>query len=61
MNIMDEKPIESKEEKPVEGKKPYTAPGLTVYGKLTELTAAGTPNKAENSNPPNPSDPFRMS
>ena len=39
---MDEKLIETKEEQPVEPKKAYTPPKLTVYGKLTELTASGT-------------------
>jgi hypothetical protein len=37
---MDEKPIENKErEDPVVEKKVYSPPTVTVYGKLTELTA----------------------
>ena len=39
---MNEKRIETKEEQPAEPKKAYTPPTLTVYGKLTELTASGT-------------------
>lgn len=40
---MDEKLIETKEEEqPVAEKKAYTPPALTVYGKLTELTAGGS-------------------
>jgi hypothetical protein len=54
MNNMDEKPIESKEAKPVEGKKPYTPPTLTVYGKLTELTASGSQGANETGSGTNP-------
>jgi hypothetical protein len=45
---MDEKPIENKEqEQPVAEKKVYTPPTLTVYGKLTELTAGGSERHQE--------------
>jgi len=39
---MDEKPIEKEQEQQIVEKKAYTPPALAVYGKLTELTAAGT-------------------
>ena len=39
---MEEKSIEKKPDQPVAEKKVYTPPALTVYGKLTELTAGGT-------------------
>jgi len=39
---MDEKPIEKEQEQPDAERKPYTPPSLTVYGKLTELTAGGS-------------------
>ena len=47
---MDEKLIEKKEqEEPVVEKKAYTPPAVTVYGKLTELTAGGSGNADEGS------------
>jgi hypothetical protein len=45
---MEEKLIENKAEQPAEVKKAYTPPTLTVYGKLTELTAGGTATRNEN-------------
>jgi hypothetical protein len=39
---MEEKTIETRQEAGSEGKKPYTPPALTVYGKLVELTAGGS-------------------
>jgi hypothetical protein len=45
---MEEKVIEKKEEQPIEPKKVYTPPMLTVYGKLTELTAGGSQPDTEN-------------
>jgi hypothetical protein len=44
---MEEKSIEIKKDLPSEEKKAYTPPALTVYGKLTELTAGGSGSKAE--------------
>jgi hypothetical protein len=44
---MEEKKIETNEKQPVIEKKVYTPPTLTVYGKLTELTAAGTTGSTE--------------
>jgi hypothetical protein len=44
---MKEKLIEPKQEEVNVEKKEYTSPTLTVYGKLTELTAGGTGNKWE--------------
>jgi hypothetical protein len=38
---MDEKLIKEEQDQPV-AKKAYTPPALTVYGKLSELTAGGT-------------------
>ena len=38
---MEDKLIESKQEEVNVEKKEYTPPTLTVYGKLTELTAGG--------------------
>ena len=50
---MEEKSIEKKPDQPVAEKKVYTPPTLTVYGKLTELTAGGTSNSSEaNPDPP---------
>jgi len=43
---MEEKSIETKQEEPT-AKKVYTPPTLSVYGKLTELTAAGTAQDRE--------------
>jgi hypothetical protein len=43
---MEEKLIGTKEEANVE-KKVYTAPTLTVYGKLTDLTAGGSQGNPE--------------
>ena len=49
---MDEKQIEKKEqEETVVEKKAYTPPALTVYGKLTELTAGGTQGHGEPTDP----------
>ena len=44
---MNEKLIESKEEQLVELKKVYTPPSVTLYGKLTDLTAGGSKNMPE--------------
>jgi len=44
---MKEKSIEKKPDQPVAEKKVYTPPTLTVYGKLTELTAGGIGTKTE--------------
>jgi hypothetical protein len=44
---MEDKLIETKEEQPVAEKKAYTPPALTVYGKLTELTAGGSATALE--------------
>ena len=46
---MEDKLIESKQEEVNVEKKEYTPPTLTVYGKLTELTAGGTSLPAEGS------------
>jgi hypothetical protein len=46
---MEEKLIEKEGDQPVVKKKVYTPPTLTVYGKLTELTAAGTGSAVEDS------------
>ena len=48
---MDEKLIETKEEQPAKPKKVYTPPALTVYGKLSELTAGGSGHAHEAGNP----------
>ena len=45
---MDENKIEQEQEQPVENKKAYTSPTLTMYGKLTELTAGGSIGNSEN-------------
>ena len=45
---MDEKLIKEEQDQPVVKKKVYTPPALTVYGKLTELTAGGTGLEVEN-------------
>jgi hypothetical protein len=47
-NNMEEKTIEKEQEQLVVDKKIYTPPTLTVYGKLTELTAGGTKDANEN-------------
>jgi hypothetical protein len=39
---MEEKAIEEKQGQPIGKKKVYTSPTLTMYGKLTELTAGGS-------------------
>lgn len=39
---MEEITIEKKQDEPVKEKKVYTPPALIVYGKMTELTAAGS-------------------
>jgi hypothetical protein len=44
---MDEKPIVKEGEQPVIKEKVYTPPTLTVYGKLTELTAGGSRGTTE--------------
>lgn len=44
---MDEKPIEKEAKQQILQKKAYTPPALTVYGKLTELTAGGTSGTLE--------------
>ena len=44
---MEEKLIEQEQDQPVVKKKIYTPPTLTVYGKLTELTAGGTGTDTE--------------
>jgi hypothetical protein len=48
---MKEKTIEKRQDQPAAEKKVYTPPTLTIYGKLTELTAAGSKsgNATENS------------
>jgi hypothetical protein len=46
---MEEKLFDKNQEQPVVDKKTYMPPTLTVYGKLTELTAAGTGSTTENS------------
>ena len=45
---MDEKLIEKEGDQPVVKKKVYTPPTLTVYGRLTELTAGGSQPDTEN-------------
>jgi len=52
---MDKKLTKTKEKKLVVKKKAYTPPVLTLYGKLTELTAVGTKTGSaqENSGPDN--------
>lgn len=44
---MEEKKIEKKQAQPTVKKRVYTPPMLTVYGKLTELTAGGTNTTGE--------------
>jgi hypothetical protein len=39
---MEEKSIKREQDQTIVKKKVYTPPTLTVYGKLTELTAGGT-------------------
>ena len=39
---MEENLIEKEQDQTIVKKKVYTPPTLTVYGKLTELTAGGT-------------------
>jgi hypothetical protein len=48
-NIMDEKNSGKKQVSVISEKKTYIPPTLTVYGKLTELTASGTNPGMENS------------
>lgn len=48
---MEEKLIEKEGDQPVVKKKVYTPPTLTVYGKLSELTAGGSGNAHESGNP----------
>ena len=43
---MDEK-LNKEEQEQTVAKKVYTSPTLTVYGKLSDLTAAGTGTKSE--------------
>ena len=45
---MEEKSIETKEGGKTEEKKAYAPPMLTVYGKLTELTAGSNGTSIEN-------------
>ena len=45
---MEKKLIEKEGDQQILKKKDYTPPTLTVYGKLTELTAGGTANQMEN-------------
>jgi hypothetical protein len=45
---MDEKKIEQEQEQPIVEKRAYTPPTLSIYGKLTELTASGTGMEMEN-------------
>ena len=54
---MEEKLIEKEGDQPVVKKKIYTPPTLTVYGKLTELTAGGTGTEGENK--PGQGEPFK--
>lgn len=51
---MEEKLIEKEQDQPIVKKKEYTPPTLTVYGKLTELTAGGTGQAKEAGNPHEP-------
>lgn len=51
---MNEKPMEKEQEQPIVEKKAYTPPTLTVYGKLTELTAGGSGQAHEAGNPHEP-------
>ena len=44
---MEEKEFEKKQDKPISKKKVYRTPNLTVYGKLTELTAGGVGTASE--------------
>jgi len=44
---MEEKLIETKQDQPIVKKKVYTPPTLIVYGKLTDLTAAGSAGNPE--------------
>lgn len=44
---MEKNLIEKKQDQPVVKKKVYTPPTLTVYGKLSELTAGGNKSKGE--------------
>jgi hypothetical protein len=45
---MEKKLIEKEQERPAAEKRVYTPPSLKSYGKLTELTAAGSGTKTEN-------------
>ena len=55
---MDEKLIKEEQDQPVANKKVYTSPALTVYGKLTELTATGTGKDTEMGS--SSENPFKM-
>jgi hypothetical protein len=44
---MEEKAIKKKQDQKSVKKKVYTPPSLTVYGKLSELTAGGTQKGGE--------------
>lgn len=52
---MEEKVIEKDRDQKIAKKKVYKAPSLNVYGKLTELTAAGTGTQMENASMMGPS------
>ena len=54
---MEEKLIEKEGDEAIAKKKVYTPPTLTVYGKLTELTAGGTGTMLEPQNPGDPQPP----
>jgi len=49
---MKDKSIEPKQEEAKVEKKEYTPPTLTVYGKLTELTAGGSSTAQESHSDP---------
>jgi hypothetical protein len=51
---MEEKLIDKEGDQPIVKKKVYTPPTLTVYGKLSELTAGGSGNAHEAGNPHEP-------
>jgi len=52
MIAMKDKSIEPKQEEAKVEKKEYTPPTLTVYGKLTELTAGGSSTAQESHSDP---------
>ena len=54
---MEEKLIEKEQDQSIVKKKVYTPPTLTLYGKLTELTAGGTGSEAEHK--PGQGEPFK--